>query len=198
VYRFLDREGSILYVGKARDLRRRISGYFRARGRRRRLYAEMMARVHDVRWEESGSEIAALLDEQRLIREIAPPYNVQRRVHRRRSVRGDLALLLPAADERRIEVLVVRRGAPVGRVLSDRRARGMRAVRDLLRRALFSEKPPEPSPDEEQILASWLRTEGDRVNHVDLGEVSGLNDAARRIRTALTDPDLFRRKSFYR
>jgi hypothetical protein len=74
----------------------------------------------------------------------------------------------------------------------------MRRVRAAIRRAFFSDRPPPPDAEGEQILATVLRAEADRLNHVDLGEVSCRDDAARRIRSALTDPDLFRRKSIYR
>ncbi len=77
VYRFLDEAGLVLYVGKAANLRRRLSQY-RTAGRRkahrkRRAIVQGAARVE---WEVCESELAASLAEIRLIQALRPPRNV--------------------------------------------------------------------------------------------------------------------------
>ncbi len=77
VYRFLDDAGVVLYVGKAANLRRRLSQY-RIAGRRkahrkRRSIVQGAARVE---WEVCESELAASLAEIRLIQALRPPRNV--------------------------------------------------------------------------------------------------------------------------
>ena len=52
--------------------------------------------------------------------------------------------------------------------------------------------------EDAQILATWLRARKDARNFVDLSEVAGKDDAARRIREFLTDPELFSSKFFRR
>jgi len=199
VYRFYGEDGALLYVGKARDLRARVTTYFGHRRRRRKFHPELMERLHRLEWEETGSELRALLREVEEIREHAPPYNVQRVVHERRPAGGDLVLFLPGPGEPDVDLLFLRAGAPVARATSDRRAKGMRAVRTALRTAYFSgEAPPPEDPGDAQIVATWLRSEGDRQNWLDVSEVSGMNEAARRVREFLRDPDLFEQKVFRR
>ena len=198
VYRFLGEDGDVLYVGKAADLNRRVRDYFRPGADRRKKHGELMARVRDLTWVETGSEIEALFREMTEIREHAPPYNIQREVRRRRPVDGDLVLFLPGVREEEVEILFVRGGRPAGRAAADRRGRGMRAVRAALFGIYRDGSPEASSPEDAEILASWLRKERDRANHLDLSETAGFGDAARRIKAWLIDPDLFSEKTFRR
>jgi predicted GIY-YIG superfamily endonuclease len=77
VYLFLDEVGRVLYVGKAKDLRRRLTGYRNAS--RRKAHRKMrtlvrLAAAFEVR--PQASETQALLLENQLIRTLRPPYNV--------------------------------------------------------------------------------------------------------------------------
>lgn len=75
VYLMRDREGAVLYVGKARDLRRRVRSYFGPQGRHSRLVARALEAVATIDHETTGSELRALVEEARLIRELRPPCN---------------------------------------------------------------------------------------------------------------------------
>ncbi len=79
VYLFKDAQGRVLYVGKSIDLRSRVTSYFQAstdlintRGPR---IVEMVKQVHTIDYIECENEVEALLDENRLIKDIQPPYN---------------------------------------------------------------------------------------------------------------------------
>ena len=79
VYHLLAADGRLLYVGKARRLRERLSSYFaNSRGHSRKTL-DLIRNVYDFRIQETGSELAASLLEARQIRELKPPYNRQRR-----------------------------------------------------------------------------------------------------------------------
>ncbi|RPI29980.1 MAG: excinuclease ABC subunit UvrC, partial [Actinomycetota bacterium] len=81
VYRFLDGEGTVLYVGKAKDLRKRVASYFK-RGRGAGPHgrtAEMVARARDLEWVVTASETEALLLEDNFIKEHRPPFNLRLR-----------------------------------------------------------------------------------------------------------------------
>jgi excinuclease ABC subunit C len=75
VYRMMDTAGAILYVGKARNLRNRVTSYFRGSGLTSKTLA-LVARIADIQVTITGSETEALLLEQSLIKEERPPYNV--------------------------------------------------------------------------------------------------------------------------
>jgi DNA polymerase-3 subunit epsilon len=76
VYLFLGRDGQVLYVGRARDLRSRLRSYFRS-DRQRPAVEAALAAAERIEWRVTGSELEAALQELRLIREIRPPGNTR-------------------------------------------------------------------------------------------------------------------------
>ena len=75
VYRMLDAQGAVLYVGKARNLRARVSNYARPSGHSPRI-ARMIAETRAMMFLTTRTETEALLLEQNLIKQLKPRYNV--------------------------------------------------------------------------------------------------------------------------
>jgi DNA polymerase-3 subunit epsilon len=73
VYRFLDRDGRVLYVGKSTDLRARVRSYFY--GDERKKVEDLLTATTAVRGEPCASELEALVVEARRIREHEPRFN---------------------------------------------------------------------------------------------------------------------------
>jgi excinuclease ABC subunit C len=77
VYLFLDGSGRVLYVGKAKDLRRRLTSYRNATRRKAHRKMRTLVRVAaSLEIRPQDSETQALLLENELIRTLRPPYNV--------------------------------------------------------------------------------------------------------------------------
>jgi len=79
VYRFLDKEDTILYVGKAKDLRSRVSSYFGERRDRAHKTRVMVKNAGRLEFTIVESEADALLLENTLIKKYQPRYNVMLR-----------------------------------------------------------------------------------------------------------------------
>ncbi|MFC3166873.1 excinuclease ABC subunit UvrC [Paracoccus fontiphilus] len=75
VYRMLDAQGGVLYVGKARDLKARVSNYARLSGHSARI-ARMIRETCSMMFLTTRTETEALLLEQNLIKQLKPRYNV--------------------------------------------------------------------------------------------------------------------------
>ena len=111
VYLFHDRSGTVLYVGKARDLRSRLRSYFSGDRQRPAVEAALGA-LERVEWRQLGSELEAALEELRLIRELRPPANA-------RVGRPDRYVYLVRRRER---WSVVSEPGPLGPITSKRKA----------------------------------------------------------------------------
>jgi DNA polymerase III subunit epsilon len=74
VYYFVDKHGTVLYVGKAKDLKSRVKTYFNG-GDGRRKVGRLVREVAEVRYEETSSELHALIFEAREIKRLLPRYN---------------------------------------------------------------------------------------------------------------------------
>lgn len=98
VYLFHDVDGVVIYVGKAKSLRRRLQSYRNATARRvHRKMRRLVRETFSIRFEVLASEQAALLRENELIRELAPAYNVE----------GAFAFLYPALGVGRADKLTL-------------------------------------------------------------------------------------------
>ena len=76
VYQFLDRTGTVIYVGKAKSLRKRISSYFMQNKEHPPKVRVLVRQIAEIRHIVVDSETDALLLENSLIKELQPRYNI--------------------------------------------------------------------------------------------------------------------------
>ena len=77
VYYFYDTHGTIIYIGKSNDIHQRIITHFGNSQTKKAI--EMRSRISDISWEETGSELVALLLESSEIKKYKPLYNRSQR-----------------------------------------------------------------------------------------------------------------------
>ena len=185
VYTMRDAAGEVIYVGKAVDLRRRVGDYFRARVRRDEKTGQILERLFALEVEETGSELAALLLEYRLICEFEPEINRQYEVHDRcagrRAPSRRWVVVLPGVHPEEAEVFLFYGDRTLRRTIVPR------AETERLRPALagffFGPSAPEPEADSErgwlQIAWSWLERHRDAANAFDVELAGGLDETMR-------------------
>ena len=109
MYLFQDAEGRIIYVGKARSLRKRVRSYFRPARALGARVEQMMRHLADIEVRQTASEAEALLLEAQLIKQHRPHYNV--------ALRDDKAYpMLKVTREPFPRLMVVRRKQADGAV----------------------------------------------------------------------------------
>ena len=75
IYQMYNGKGEILYVGKAKNLKNRLSSYFRSSGLATKTIA-LVAKIQAIQVTVTNTETDALLLEQNLIKQFRPPYNI--------------------------------------------------------------------------------------------------------------------------
>jgi hypothetical protein len=82
VYRFFNEAGAVIYVGRAKNLRRRLSQYRNAKRRKKHLkMREIVADAARVEWAACASHLDACLEEARLIQTLRPKWNIAGAFH---------------------------------------------------------------------------------------------------------------------
>ncbi len=76
VYQYFDKNGTILYVGKAKNLKKRVSSYFKKNHEQAKTYL-LVKKIADIQYIVVDSEMDALLLENNLIKKYLPKYNIQ-------------------------------------------------------------------------------------------------------------------------
>ena len=76
VYKYFDKNGGLLYIGKAKDLSKRVSSYFNKNHYENRKTKVLVSKIWDVNVTVVPTEMDALLLENSLIKEFQPKYNI--------------------------------------------------------------------------------------------------------------------------
>ena len=106
VYRMIGSEGEVLYVGKARSIKKRIAAYMAPERQQNRI-ARMVAQTHSMVFVTTESDAEALLLEANLIKQLKPRYNVTLR------------------DDKSFPYILICTGHPAARLIKHRGARSL-------------------------------------------------------------------------
>jgi excinuclease ABC subunit C len=76
-YLMKNKDGKVIYIGKAINLRSRVRSYFHASAQKNPRTSQLVSRINDIEWIIVASELEALILEMNLIKEYQPRFNVQ-------------------------------------------------------------------------------------------------------------------------
>lgn len=189
-YRFYDRDGALIYVGKSKDLHTRLASYFREEGRPRPDRVQrILEALHRIEYEAAGSDLEAMLREAELIRREDPERNVQRKLHKRRSRSSRLRSILilePAEPPAVLRAYLIREERLLDRVDIGPRGGGLKRIRRLLDDHFFSvpDGPtPATGPDlDVEIVVRWLAANRDAVVAFDPTDLPDSGEVVDRLR----------------
>ena len=196
VYVLRDEAGGALYVGKAVNLRRRLRAHFAER--RWRGVKAALARVATAEWEETGSELEALLREAELIQALGPVVNVQigpPEVTTRdipSALIRDVIVVVRSVEADSAELIAAR--ADGGWLIQRTRRSGADLVVHSVRLIRFFRGDPRariPAAGLAPIVFSWLAHRGAGQSRIDPHDVGSPSDLRARLAVLLADERLF-------
>jgi excinuclease ABC subunit C len=76
IYRFYNAESTLIYVGKAKSLKKRVSSYFTKQGQHNRKTEKLVSEISNIEFTLTNSEFDALLLENNFIKQYQPKYNI--------------------------------------------------------------------------------------------------------------------------
>src|SRR3990172_10894955 len=200
IYKMRSKNGDIIYVGKAKNLKQRLSSYFWNTADRLQKSADVLNNVYAIEYEVAGYELAAMLMEYQLIKRHRPGLNHLCEVHERssgyRSLRNFI-LLLPSAIEESLELFFVKEGLPLQRYEILKGAVNFSGVETILEGNIRDDIVlTEIETGEIEIVLSWVAINKDYVNYIDMDTVGTKETILRLIKDYLRDEETFQKKHF--
>jgi hypothetical protein len=162
VYGFRDARGTVIYIGKASNLRRRVSSYFHPSDESPEKLDKLRHDAVSLVTYPCGSELESLLYEYRLIRKHSPVLNTQAHIAERKGTFrpvDDCVVLLPHADPDKRMSVWFRRDQKIQMRALQTDLTDCGGLEDELQRFFYSEKLPPADSDfpEQEIAHRWLR-----------------------------------------
>ena len=175
IYWMSDRQGRIFYVGKSKNLSRRIRSYFVSS----ELWDEKLRHIHQrlysLDFQSLGSELEAFLEEARAIERWRPEVNFQLEVRERQAEyyrSSDLILVLPSEKKSAVRLFFMRGGKFGGDFRYSGRKDQRKKLLAAIERLYFSDFSLEERW-ETHVLQSFIRQNLDGTNHIDVRQAAG-------------------------
>lgn len=221
VYTMKDKDGAVIYLGKAKNLRARVSSYFWNTADRLQKTTDLLRDVHCIEYEVTGSELAAMLMEYRLIQRYRPRLNQQLEVHERPARYGklrNLIAILPSPAEARFDLFFIGEGLPLEQyeVLKD--AVNLSEIEGILDTMYYGDEtdgrssgsangwknprndrlPARIENGEIDIVLSWLEANKDHVNYINIDTVCTKETCLELVMDYVRDEETAQKKHFRR
>jgi hypothetical protein len=194
VYVFRDWAGAVLYVGKAANLRRRLSAHFS--DRRWLVLPPALARVAAIEWQQVGSELEALLREALLIRDLQPAVNIQTAAPTLAtraippSLVQDVVVLVPSIDPGAAELVAARHDG--GLMLYRTQRNGAELARHSRELWRFFRKGSDGAEDSlAPLVFSWLAGRGQHTTRLNPRDFASVKQLRVQLGHLLADKDVF-------
>jgi len=193
VYRFLASDGAVLYVGKAKNLRQRISSYFRPLEEASSRRAEFLRQIQRFEYDTTATELEALIREAQAIRAHRPTWNVQVQLGTGEGAypigEEDLLIMVPGAESG-FSVFALGGDRVVLRTIDgelDPEAWG-RALRSFYVEGEVGEGFEEILSPERVLVRRWLGWSRDACTTFRLADFSTFATLVEALRTAVASP----------
>ena len=204
LYIMKDCTGTIIYVGKSRNLKRRVSSYFTPRALGNPKTARIHERLHSIDIHRTDNEIEALLMEMRTIKDSRPIINLQTEIHERQAgchQERNLLFFVVGEEQSGVSIYFLRNGIFAARHAASLGRPPSKRLREKIRALFFSEgrgRRRRGESWEKEIISRWFAANRKRLNYLDVNEAGDLASVLKSLRQYLCDPDRLAHKVYYR
>lgn len=202
VYIMKDRADRVIYVGKAKDLARRLKSYFVLRQYQDQKARAILGRLFAIDIEWVGSELEALVREFTLIRQYRPEINRQVKIHQRKiptRFYKERIFILPALSPNQVILVFLAKSGNTHQIFVDNTQPDENALRKEITAFFYDWKGPdrEPNPDG-MILLSWLKQNADKINWIEIELAENQEDVMRLLLLHIQNFEPRAEKTIYR
>lgn len=171
VYGFKNRKGEYIYIGKAKNLRRRLMSYFRDTEESPEKIEKLRLEAYELKTYECGSELESLLYEHRLIKKYQPFYNLKIDINERKGLYTplqDCIILLPHTEKGKGMSFWFRQNQKVLIKPFNVDFRESEGLLEQLAEFFFKEKLPADYTDfpEQEIVFRWVKSKKESLSIV--------------------------------
>lgn len=171
VYGFINQKGKYIYIGKAKNLRRRLMNYFRDTEESPEKLEKIRQETHEIKTYECGTELESLIYEFRLIKKYQPIYNLKIDINERKghyTPLQDCVILLPHAKKNMGMSLWFRQNQKIRLKAFNTDFRGNEKLLSQLEMFFFKEKLSVECTDfpEQEIVFRWINRKRDTLSIV--------------------------------
>ena len=204
VYIMKDFLGAVLYVGKSRNLKRRIRTYFTPRALESPKVAKLHEQLHSIEIRLTDNEVEALLLEARLIEQFRPSINLQIRIHPQKSgcyADRNLLIFVLDAAKKGVRIYFLRDGIFAGRNSALLARPPSKRLVEKLKSTFFTRRKRRKKPGntwEKEIVSRWFQAGHRRLNYLDVDDAGDISSALAQLELYLCDPDRLQHKVIYR
>lgn len=189
VYGFKDKNGEMIYVGKAKSLRRRVLTYFRNSDESPAKLTQLRAEAVEIITHPCGSELEALITENRLIKKYDPKLNSQLnhfdRVGEYKSIPLSI-FILPAANENDVTLLFYNSLPDITLKTVSRDEIDSAFSTDVIKENFFSEVSDDSNlTDEKRIAERWILPRLGELTRIDATSCESETDMVEKLEDAV-------------
>ncbi len=202
VYLMKDKYNEVIYVGKSKNLKSRVRSYFLQSlviDDKTKLIHD---KIFDIVYEETGSELEALLLEHRYIHQFRPNINKQFSIHKidqKTNHRKKIVILAPSVIQGHVCFYFIN-GSSNAFLLEVNRENPDWQLIESRFEILFGNKVSNTSDFDDtqiEIIWRWFSFNKENMNYIDIEQTSGMENSLQILDRYLRDPNLFMEKSIY-
>jgi len=202
VYLLKDKKGNVFYVGKSKNLKVRIESYFINRINLDEKGKTILENIYDISFELVGSELEALLLENKYINQFQPVLNTQLKVHPVLLAKYEnkrLILFLPSAIKEKIKLFLVYGTKDIFSLDINCHKSELKKHRKLFEKFFFdhSTNLGDYTSDQIEIFWRWFQANEELVNFLDIQKCVCVDNCLTGVLNYIQDKDLFRDKIVY-